>query len=207
MEAYLALRYQVYQAEKYIPPEHDSAATRLEVNFSDRWSFPMGAFSKEGRLMGCVRLVEEYGQDNEYKGIIERIILGRRDDALNRAWELRELPYPFDLCQHFDRDQFAKYYRVLVQGNVSKAEISRVIVLPEHRGQGLGEVLVDTMISRVREQRNTDLLFLACKEVHRSLYERSGFRRIPDLVCEHFGQYGVRAIAMERRLAGGGAKP
>src|SRR5262249_12941741 len=113
---------------------------------------------------------------------------------------------PFDLCQHFGGQPFREYYRTLVLRQVSKAEIGRVIVSPEHQRQGLGEVLVDTMISIAR-RRTIQLLLLACKEVHRALYERSGFRQIPGLVCEHFGQYGVRAIAMERGCDEGGATP
>jgi GNAT superfamily N-acetyltransferase len=199
LETYFALRYRVYRAEGYIPPEYDSPATGLEIDYADRWSFPMGAFSKEGRMIACIRLVEEYGKDNEYRDFIEQIVVGRRDDALNRAWKLRDLPYPFDLCQHFRSQQFGEYYRELVLRRVSKAEIGRVIVLPEHQRQGLGEVLVDTMISRARN-RDIQLLLLACKEVHRALYERSGFRQIPNLVCDLFGQYRVKAIAMERRF-------
>jgi predicted GNAT family N-acyltransferase len=200
LRSYFALRYKVYQPEGYVPQEYDSPNTGLEIDYADRWSFPVGAFSKDGRLIGCIRLVEEYGKDNEYKDIIEGIVLDARDEALTRAWELRYLPYPFDLCQHFSEQRFQEYYSELVRRKLNKAEIGRVIVRPGlHRGQGLGEVLVDTMISMAR-QRTIQLLLLACKDQHKALYMRSGFHEIPNLVCEQFGRYKVRAIAMERPL-------
>src|SRR5262245_18263936 len=92
---------------------------------------------------------------------------------------------------------FDNYYRLLVQNSVRKAEISRVIVSKGFRKKGLGEVLVDKATSVARE-RGIDRLFLACKEEHQSFYEQCGFTRIPDLVCEKFDQYGVKAIAMDR---------
>lgn len=198
LERYLSLRYTVYKEEKYIPLEIDSAA-RLEVNCTDRWALPVGVFAKDGELIGCIRLVYEFGRVNEYTAVIDEVVRKKTDTPLNTAWETEDLQYPFDLCKYFA--DFGDYYSKKVRDKVvlRKAEISRVIVLKKYRRHGIGEVLVDTMIS-IAQKRGVDLLFLACKERHSEFYKNCGFVEIPGLVCENFGQYGVRAIAMDRRI-------
>jgi predicted GNAT family N-acyltransferase len=196
LATYFALRYRVYKEEAYIPLELDSA-TELEIHFSDRWATPIGAFTADGELVACARVVEEYGEENLYRDAIDRLVRERGDPALTKAWRPPAFGYPFDMCLYFRN--FETYYRRLVQDRISKAEISRVIVRSDHRGQGLAEVLVDTTVSRARE-RKTELLFLACKKLHVRLYEKSGFRLLPELQCERFDQYRVEAVAMERRI-------
>lgn len=58
------------------------------------------------------------------------------------------------------------------------AEVSRVIVAPEHRGEGLGEVLVDSLLSLARLQR-LQVLFLACHMNLQGFYERVAFTCYP----------------------------
>ena len=94
---------------------------------------------------------------------------------------------------------FRHYYRDLVRTRTPKAEVSRVIVAPEHRGKGLGEVMVDSLVSYARVHQ-IRVLFLACIAEHRRFYERCGFRAIPDMECDEFVNVGVPAIGMQRRL-------
>ena len=70
---------------------------------------------------------------------------------------------------------------------------------PENRNQGLGEVIVDSLISLAKNMR-IEVLFLACLKEHERFYERCGFRAIEGMQCERFVNVNVPAIAMERRL-------
>lgn len=202
LDAYFRLRYEVYKPLNFIPPHLDAAESGWELRFSDRWSIPLGAFMQED-LIGCGRVVSVYGSVTNCEARITRLLEGRDDPVLARCWEIpRELPHPFDLLAPFSA--FEDYYRELVMAKVRKAEVSRIIVKPEHRGEklrghGLGEVIVDSLITEV-ERRDLQLLFLACQERHAEFYARCGFTAIPGMKCDRFGDFPVPAIAMERWL-------
>ena len=198
LDQYFRLRYDVYQPKGYIPREVDAAAVGWELHYSDRWSLPLGAFDRDGQLIGCARLVWEFGCLNNYSDLIQRMVDEKDDPIVRRAWQLPDaLTHPFDLLKPFDR--FEEYYKELVRRQVLKAEVSRVIRLPRWRGHRLGEVIVDSLVSDAM-QRGFQLLFLACEERHRDFYGRSGFRGIPGMWCERFAAYPVAAIAMDRWL-------
>ena len=199
LDQYFRLRYEIYRPLGYIPPELDAADACWELHWSDRWSLPLGVFTRSGELVGCARLVSEYGLLNNYSDVIERMVGEKRDPVLGRCWRLPPQPtYPFDLLTPFDG--FQRFYRNLVRQQVCKAEVSRVMRLPQWRGQRLGEVIVDSLVSEAA-RRQIHLLFLACREEHQGFYACSGFTTIPGMRCDRFGTFPVPAVAMQRWLA------
>lgn len=196
--AYFSLRYSVWKQLSYIPANKDCADSQWELDYTDRTSHPIGAFSKEGSLIGCARLVRGLGEESFYVELIKNLIEERNDPKLRANFSYpRTLTHPFDVLESFPR--FREYYRSLVRNRTSTAEVGRVIVKPEYRKQGLGEVIVDSLVS-VASKMAIKVLFLACRKEHQHFYERSGFRAIEGMVCDRFVNVNVPAIAMERRV-------
>ena len=197
LEDYFRLRYEVYKPLGFIPPACDAEVARMEVHYSDRWSFPLGAFHS-GKLVGAARIVSESGNLNSYSDLIDDLVNQSDDAVLPKCVRLPGEPIsPFDLLEPFPA--FEEYYSDLVRRRVPKGEVSRVLVAGPYQRQGLGEVLVDSIVSSARD-RGLQLLFLACQHMHQSFYARCGFRLIERMECEHFGSFHVAAVAMERCL-------
>jgi predicted GNAT family N-acyltransferase len=199
---YFSLRYRVWRPMGYLPPEQDCPASEWELNFTDRAAYPLGVFTREGTLIACARLVLPLGQDSHHLRLIHKLVAATGDSKLvaNLEWPkgLRQL---LDLLDSFPG--FHGYFKRLIRNNIQAAEVSRVIVAPEHREQGLGEVLVDSLVSLAR-QRHLQMLFLACHLGHKGFYERSGFYVLAGLECERFAGVNAPAIAMARKLTAAG---
>jgi GNAT superfamily N-acetyltransferase len=196
---YFSLRYEIWSSSGYIPRSRDAARARLELDYTDRTSIAIGAFTPEGRLAGCARLVHQLGAERpDTVGLIKDIIKESGDPILRQNFAYPPvLSHPFDILDAFPG--FRSYYQRLVRERRTKAEVSRVIVRPEHRGHRLAEVLVDHLVAiAVRQQVN--VLFLACRPEIRQLYEASGFRIVPDLSAPKFEDIPIASIVMERVL-------
>ena len=198
-ERYLALRYQVWKEIGYLSEDNDSPESQWELAWTDRSSLPIGAFTQEGTLVGCARLVLGLGEEIPHTvSTIEQLLQKKKDPILFRNWANDpQWKHPFDVLEAFPK--FPKYYRNLVLNKVSKAEVSRIIVHPRYRESGMGEALVDSVVDLARHYRKS-ILFLACRKEHESFYGRCGFHRIEGMECERFVNVGVPAIAMERHL-------
>jgi ribosomal protein S18 acetylase RimI-like enzyme len=199
-EEYFVLRYNVWKEMGYLPRDEGSLETPWDVNFTDRTSVALGAYERD-RLVACVRLVYGLGEeDRSVVAIIERLLTDRGGTSLAMRLAIPPGMAPqFDILGAFQG--FPKYYRRLVTDRVAKAEVSRVIVAPEYRKRGLGEVVVDS-VTALANLRQLDLLFLACRQSHQSFYERCGFSAIPNMVCDRFINHDEPSIAMERHLGG-----
>lgn len=199
---YFSLRYRVWKPMGYLPAEQDCPASQWELNFTDRAAYPLGVFTREGTLIACARLVLPLGQDSHHLRLIHKLVTATGDPKLAANLEapkgLRQL---LDLLDSFRG--FHEYFKRLIRSNLRAAEVSRVIVAPEHREEGLGEVLVDSLVSLAR-QRQLQMLFLACHQRHKGFYERSGFYVLPGLECERFAGVNAPAIAMARKLTAPG---
>jgi predicted GNAT family N-acyltransferase len=79
------------------------------------------------------------------------------------------------------------------------AEIGRVAVDPDHRGRFLSEAIVDTAVS-VAQKRAVSSVFLACSSELAFLYERCGFRVVPNVTSEKFFNIPIPSIVMEKRI-------
>jgi len=199
LRAHFSLRYRVWKRLRYIQDDKHCPQSQWELDFTDRTAEPIGAFSATGRLIGCARLVRGIGVENPHQvSLIDRLIEEKHDPCLRRNFQYPEtIQHPYDILESFPR--FRDYYKGLVKNGVPKAEVSRVIVKPGHRRAGLGEVVVDSLVS-VASCLDVKVLFLACLRKHQRFYERCGFRTIPDLECDSFVNVRVPAIAMERWL-------
>jgi N-acetylglutamate synthase-like GNAT family acetyltransferase len=195
---YFSLRYKVWKQMGYIAAERDCPESRWEVDFTDRTALPIGAFHQEGTLIGCARLVFPLGKEVHHVPLIRQLVRERQDEGLTK-----NLTYPRTLIQPFDilesLSGFREYYERLVKRRVSKAEVSRVIVAPEFQHRGLGEVLVDSLVSLARS-RQVQELFLACHKRNKGFYENCGFHVLEGLACDSFAGVNAPAIAMAREL-------
>ena len=205
LESYFRLRYQVYREMGYIPasrdyPDDDRTTVRWDVSFTDRMSRPVGAFLPGGRMIGCARLVNVVGREvPRFAKLIRKMIWEKNDRIAYRNFNYPErIEDPYDILSSFRA--YRRHFRELVVNNITNAEVSRVIVAPEHRKQGIGEALVDTLVAMAEEKRIA-VLFLGCLENHRQFYETCGFRKLDQLNCESFTDIGVPAIAMQRWLS------
>lgn len=194
------LRYETWElVKRKLRTENQS---RLDIDFSDAKALVLAAFNRNtGQLAGCARLVFSLGAgfDAVHKPLIEEIVHESRDPVLSAMWHPPEgMPYPFDVNKGFPT--FGDYYGKWLRLNLYAAEVSRVVVREELRGCGIGEVLVDSLVSRALAER-LDLLFLACEQKRRGLYERCGFEQIPEVTCESFPGFDVPAISMRRILS------
>ena len=199
LREYFALRYRVWKKMGYLAPEKDSSKSAWEIDFTDRTALPIGAFTHDGKLIGCARLVfPSHGKFRHLTRMIDDLIKERNDPILTRNYQQpKNLMHPFDLLESFD--EFARFYAEIVRSRQSKAEVSRVIVDNKYRNQGIGEVLVDSLLSIAR-QNKVKILFLACVEEHRHFYESCGFNQLKHMHCENFSNVNVPAIAMTCNL-------
>jgi predicted GNAT family N-acyltransferase len=198
LSQYFALRYQVWKEVGYLRTENRKSRIEWEVDHCDRTAIPLVAIM-EGRVVACTRLISSYGAEEQpYCSRIDNLLRQVNDAVL---CELFEFPpcvvHPFDVLQEFP--EFRAHYRRLLRRGLKAAEVGRVIVHPDFRGQFLAEVLVDTAVSFAQQERVAST-FLACREQLEPLYSRCGFRRIPGLLSEKFFNISLPSILMERRL-------
>ena len=196
---YFALRYEVWSAAGYIPRARDATRARLELDYTDRTSVPVGAYTPQGQLAGCARLVHQLGAERpDTVRTIKDLIKRSGDPILRQNFAYpRVLSHPFDILDAFPG--FRDYYQRLVRERRSKAEVSRVIIHPDHRGHRLSERLVDHLVD-VATREGVNVLFLACRPEIRHVYEASGFRIVPDLTAPRFEDIPIASIVMERVL-------
>jgi GNAT superfamily N-acetyltransferase len=191
---YFSLRYKIWRTMSYLPKESDCENSGLELNYSDRTAYPIGAFTSAGELIGCARLVFPIGKDSRHLPLISDLVASKNDAKLTTNFEYpRNMTHPFDILESLKG--FRAYFARLVRENIKYAEVSRVIVSPEFRGNGLGEVLVDSLLTLAWRYK-LGLIFLACHENLHPFYERCGFRVLPGLSCENFAGVNAPAIAM-----------
>ncbi len=151
-------------------------------------------------MVGCARLVFPLGQDSYHVRLIERVLAGAADRKMVEVFRYPErLLHPYDLLACFEG--FKEYFKRLIRRRIRSAEVSRVIVAPEFRSEGLGEVIVDSLVS-LAGRRQLPVLFLACHNRLKGFYERCGFHVLPGLECEHFAGVNAPAIAMAKKLTG-----
>lgn len=197
MSGYFSLRYKVWQSIGYLRGENARTRTQWEIDFWDRTAVPLCAIAPDGTIMGCLRLISNLGDEEPaYVAKIERLLFRARDPHLSRLFSFQHTPmHPFDVLCEFPG--FRAKFRELMQRRTNVAEVGRVAVDPDHRGQCIAEILVDSAISLAQSRRVT-CLFLACRDQLGPLYAKCGFTPVPGLRSEKFFNIQAPSIVMER---------
>lgn len=108
------------------------------------------------------------------------------------------MPHPYDILDEFDG--FRAYYRALIHPRyIPAGEVSRVVVDASNRGVGLGEILVDSLVT-VASKKKLSVLFLACRASSETFYGTCGFRRVEGLESNKFIEIPEQSIVMEPEL-------
>src|SRR5262245_45255634 len=185
LSGYFSLRYRVWKSSGYLRDEDLRSRTEWEIDFWDRTAVPFCAMTPDGQVIGCVRMIKNYGHEEPcYVAKIQRLLDGVGDQTLCKSFKFpNRLQHPFDLLEEFPG--FGAHFRSLIRAGVNVAEVGRVVVDPDHRGKCLSEALVDTVISCAAARRVSCML-LACREELAPLYARSGFQPVPGLRSEKF---------------------
>jgi len=195
---YFTLRYRIWSEIGYLSDNKKCTKSQFELDYTDRTALPIGIFNENQKMIACARLVFPSGRESHHVPLIKRMIEASGDPQLlsNFAYP-KILRHPFDLleCFYGFNDFFAK----LVRSRIRNAEISRVIVDPNYRHSGLGEVLVDSLISMAKQEQ-VQLLFLACKTEHASFYKQCGFNIIEGIESDSFANINQQSIAMSNKL-------
>lgn len=196
---YFQLRYEVWSRSGYLPDSRNATTSRLELDYSDRVATPFGLFLKDGTLAGCVRILRNFGaEENLYVQMIDEILDMAKDPVLKSQFQQPTTPsHPFDILEYFPG--FRSCYSEYVRNNIPVGEVSRVIVDPVWRGHKLSEFLVYKAIADAREKQFRKL-FLACRKELIPLYAQCGFCVLPKFKADQFGDIPVESYIMERTL-------
>lgn len=200
LEHYFRLRFRIWNKSGFIPEARRATESAMEIEYSDRFATPFGAYEKGGALTGCARLVNSFGRRQPYyETAIQAVIETTGDRILIRSFNQPESPWnqPFDILEHFPG--FRAYYRRFVTDEYRVGEVSRVIVDEPYRGNHIADLLVHEIISHARSQQITHLL-LACRLDLIPMYEACGFATVRDLEAIQFGSIPVKSYVMEMQL-------
>lgn len=199
LENYFALRYKVWKAAGFLQDSYKNSNVKWEIDYADRTAIPLVAVSTDGRTIGCTRLVRNLGCDQPYYvSRIETLLAQAADQTLTSQFNYPHLlVHPYDVLEEFPG--FRSTFRRLMLQRVEVAEIGRVAVDPDERGQCLSEALVDTAISLAREA-SVSQLFLACHEVLAPLYQKCGFTPVETLRAAKFLNILLPSIIMQRLI-------
>lgn len=196
---YFALRYRIWKMIGFLRDENRRSQVEWEVDYFDRNAVPLCAITQDGKVIGCLRLIRSLGNEEQpYVSRIQALLEKTNDPQLKNLYRFpNAAQQPFDVLCEFPG--FRAHFRKLIQSGIRPAEIGRVAVAPEHRGQFLSEALVDTAVS-FAEKRHASRLFLACRVELGPLYGRCGFTAIPGLQSKKFFHIQVPSIVMERQI-------
>jgi predicted GNAT family N-acyltransferase len=199
LERYFSLRYEVYQAIGFLGKANRAARLQWEIDYWDRTAVPLCAITKDGQVIGCARLIRTYGDEEQpYVSKIQRLLDERGDATLQELFRFPKVPLqPFDVLMEFCG--FRTRFRDLIHTGKKAAEIGRVAVHPDHRGQFLSEALVDTAVS-FAQIKNVSSIFLACRNELEPLYEKCGFRAVPGVTSDKFLNIALPSIVMEKQI-------
>ena len=196
---YFALRYRVWKKAGYLREENRQVCPSGRSIFGDRTAVPLCAIARDGKVIGCVRVISSHGDEEAtYVSRIERLLAQVKSSKLSALFKFPHVVrQPFDLLEEFP--EFRPHFRALIRSRANMAEIGRVAVDPDHRGQFLSEALVDTAVS-CAQAKGVARLFLACHDKVAPLYAKCGFEPVAGLRSDKFFNIQLISIVMERRL-------
>ena len=63
LSGYFSLRYRVWKAEGYLREENREVSPEWEIDFWDRTAVPLCAIARDGKVVGCARLISSHGDE------------------------------------------------------------------------------------------------------------------------------------------------
>jgi predicted GNAT family N-acyltransferase len=196
---YFSLRYKVYDATGYLREENRRARTHWDIDHWDRSAVPLCAINREGKVIGALRLIRSHGAEEQpYVSRIQSLVDGVNDPTLKELYRFPNVNVePFDVLMEFRG--FRSHFCDLIRRGRKPAEIGRVVVDPEYRGQFLSEALVDTAVSSA-QAKGVSSIFLACRKELGPLYEKCGFAAVPGIQSDKFLNIALPSIVMEKQI-------
>jgi predicted GNAT family N-acyltransferase len=213
-QEYFMLRHQVYTIMGYLDDEVVSSRSRLEVNEADLHAIHLGAFYRQGaceKLVGTARVVTNNKADGALYDLFSAMI-----DKDPVAKQRLNTPYSLGLPIFQSYRGMNDIIFEVFTGDEICGELSRVIVAPDFRGNGISQDIIDEALDK-SIHAGAQRLFLECLPVHEALYEKHGFKRIPGvegpvvdvgrtMIAMQMGMDAIqqrRAHARQMRLAAG----
>jgi predicted GNAT family N-acyltransferase len=182
---YFKLRHRIYKIMGYLEEEIENAASQMEINWCDKIALHIGAYEETGEqhesLVGTARVVVGTTADARKRpGLLASYdqwvtTLASQDPVLQQALIKGVLPLQLPIFQ--SQKLFNIFLEVLKRDEVC-GELSRVIVREDYRGTGLSSRLVEFALAEAAKV-GVNRMFLECLDIHESMYERLGFKRIP----------------------------
>jgi predicted GNAT family N-acyltransferase len=199
LAGYLALRYRVWDSIGFLRAENRNTQTKWEIDFWDRTAVPLCAIAPDSKVIGCARLVRSHGDEEKpYVSNIQNLLATVKEPVLDQLFRFpHSAQHPFDVLQEFPG--FRAHFRALLQARKKPAEVGRVAVDAEYRGQFLSEALVDTAVS-FAEAKQVSCIFLACRQELGPLYAKCGFEPVEGLRSEKFFNIQLPSIVMQRLI-------
>jgi predicted GNAT family N-acyltransferase len=181
------LRHDVYRALGYLQRTNQ---TRLDVDEYDSSAIPLGAFdAATGAMIGTLRIVMTQPQLH-YDYLLRGIVASCYDDDLARqAWGPQPHPLPSIVNEEIDRqvDEFNTEH-------LEVRELSRCIVHPERRGEGISRALMEFALACI-VQSGHSVVIGSCLPMHVPMYAKYGYTTLPGLnLFESVGQIAKAVI-------------
>lgn len=177
------LRYVVYRQLGYIP----AGGVELDVDEYDARALPLGVFEETTQeLVGTLRVIR-LELLPAYWGAIKHVLDQAGDAGLRARAERRSLTFPSVTSPEVGQRISA------LAGALPICELSRLIVHPGYRGNGLSRVLIEAGMS-LAWSLGPALLVGGCLSEHVPMYARYGFRLLrEDTGLEYFVSVGRAA--------------
>lgn len=196
----LKLRYLVYNALGYLDERITAASQKIELDGYDQAAihYAVTSRSKPDRVVGTMRLIVP-GQHNlyhvttvfrsaNYRAWCEELADAETDRVFRDKlrWPSANALPLLDSFDYFAALTDQTLFRDMIMPNQS-CEVSRVVVHPEFRGNGILKLLMDKAIADASCIRKHYLL-LECAPFHEAMYRKYGYQVIEDQGRRHYAR-------------------
>jgi predicted GNAT family N-acyltransferase len=216
----LNLRYAIYRTLGYLPPSMLQARSELDLDAFDPNAIHLLARNvTNGEIVGCARLIVPDGMfsSNQRQTMMYPEFVNGWCTALAEGEDSRIYrdilrkgaganPLPAASMDAYDvlRDALDVSHPGLRAEDC--CELSRLIVSPKVRGQGLSRRLTEAAVRIATAWVPRTIMIVECREHHRRLYEHFGFQATKDAAAETAGLLNAHVIAMWCDLKNAGSR-
>ena len=208
--AILALRFEIYRALGYLSPAILAAKSQLDLDAFDSNAIHLLARDAvSGEIVGCARLIvpdamlsSDQRQAMNYPADVGtwcKSVADAEDDRVFRDIFKRGTGgNPLPAASMGAYEALRETLKLSHPGLRAEdcCELSRLIVAPKARGQGLSRRLTEAAVQIAMAWLPRTIMIIECREHHRRLYEHFGFQLTGDARAESAGLLRTQAIAM-----------